>query len=126
MRGLPSMPELQDSVLKVEGMYQLVESFFLSEAQQMLKRREDPHLKKAEIQLCRARNPKKKADTAAQKPFLDVIKAAFEARHCRPVAQKLLQEQAKGKAKEHEELKKQAKSLSKEQANLKKQANGKK
>ena len=77
------------------------------------------------------RMPKKRADTAAHKPFHDEIKAAYEARCARLAAKKkLLKEQAKAKAEEKAALKKQAKEMAKtvakEQARLKRQAKGKK
>ena len=37
-------------------------------------------MEKAEIALCRAQNAKKKADSTVHKPFLDEIKAAYQAR----------------------------------------------
>lgn len=102
-----------------------------SDARNMVKQRKNVELEKAEIALCRAQNAKKRADTAAHKPFLDEIKAAYEARHARLAAKKkLLKEQAKAKAKEEAALKKQAKEMAKavakEQARLRKQAKGKK
>ena len=104
-----------------------------SDAHNMVKQREDDELEKAEIALHRAQNAKKRANTAAHKPFLNEIKAAYEAGRARLAAKKkLLKEQAKAKAKAKEEtaLKKQAKEMAKavakEQTRLKKQAKGKK
>jgi len=52
----------------------------------MVKRWEDLEVEKAEKQLHKAQNAKKKADKAAHKPFLDEIKAAHKARRARVVA----------------------------------------
>lgn len=97
----------------------------------MVKQGEDIELEKAEIALRRAQNAKKRAKTAAHKPFLNEIKASYEVRRARLVAkEKLLKEQAKAKAKEEAALKKHAKEMAKavakEQTRLKKQAKGKK
>jgi len=53
---------------------------YASEARQMVKRREDNEVEKAENQLRKAQNAKKeRADTEAHKPFLGEIKAAYKA-----------------------------------------------
>ena len=52
----------------------------------MVKRREHLEVEKAEKQLHKAQNPKKEADRAARKTFLDEIKAAHKARCARVVA----------------------------------------
>jgi len=61
---------------------------YASEARKMVKRREDDEVEKAEKQLRKAQNAKKRADTAAHKPFLEEIKAACKARRARLVAKK--------------------------------------
>jgi len=49
------------------------------DARQMVKNREAAEVEKAEKQLTRARNAKKKAETAAHKLFLDELKAGYKA-----------------------------------------------
>lgn len=61
---------------------------YASEARQMVKKREDNEVEKAEKQLRKAQNAKKRADTAEHKPFLEEIKAACKARRARLVAKK--------------------------------------
>ena len=62
---------------------------YASEARQMVKKREDLEVEKAEKQLVKAQNAKNKADKAARKPFLHDIKAAQKARCARVVAKSL-------------------------------------
>ena len=64
---------------------------YASEAREKAKAREVTDVEKAEIALRRAQNAKKKADTTAHKPFLDEIKAAYQARRKR-LAEKKKQE----------------------------------
>ena len=64
---------------------------YASEAREKAKAREVTDVEKAEIALRRAQNAKKKADTTAHKPFLDEIKAAYQAR-CKRLAEKKKQE----------------------------------
>ena len=54
----------------------------------MVKKREVVEVEKAEKQLRKAQNAKKKADTALHKPFLEELKAARKARRSRLVAKK--------------------------------------
>jgi hypothetical protein len=56
---------------------------YASEARQMVKKREIDEVAKAENQLRKAQNAKKRADTQAHKPFLTEIKAAHKARRKR-------------------------------------------
>jgi hypothetical protein len=53
---------------------------YASEARQMVMRREEVEVEKAERQLRQAQNAKKRADQAARKPFLDEIKACAKER----------------------------------------------
>jgi len=63
---------------------------------QMVKNREAAEVEKAEKQLTRARNAKKKAETAAHKPFLDELKASYKAWYARTAgAKKLAKQQAR-------------------------------
>ena len=53
---------------------------YASGAREMVKRREDDEVEKAEKQLRKVENAKKRADTAVHKPFLEEIKAVCKAR----------------------------------------------
>ena len=69
---------------------------YLADTCQMVNQRGDAKLEKNEIQLRKAQNAKKRADTTIHKSFHDEIKAAYEGRHARLAAKKkLLKEQAK-------------------------------
>jgi hypothetical protein len=71
---------------------------YASEARKMVKHREEAEVEKAENQLRRAQNAKKKADSLAHKPFLDAIKAAYKARCTRQVEKRrMLRQRANGR-----------------------------
>jgi len=61
---------------------------YASEARQMVKTREDTEAEKAQKQLHKAQVAKKRIATAAHKPFLDEIKAAYKARCARQAQEK--------------------------------------
>jgi len=54
---------------------------YVSEAREMVKRKEDADVEKAERDLRRSLNAQKKANTELHRPFLDEIKAMAKARH---------------------------------------------
>ena len=77
---------------------------YVSDAREKAKTRVVADLEQAEIALRRAQNAKKRPDTTAHKPFLDEIKAAYQARRKR-LAEKKKQEMEQARL-EREQAKK--------------------